>query len=130
MILIMALKEIASLFLFLIIITRIPAAFWPKKAKALMKDFSKANRNWSYAFSFVLLATGLIMLSLVTKLTNLETVIVSAFGYALLVGSFLTYNELHKDMIKIVSKRSDKWIQKIALLKIVVAAALLWVLMY
>ncbi|MBI3412843.1 MAG: hypothetical protein HY051_02055 [Candidatus Aenigmarchaeota archaeon] len=126
----MVLKMLASLFLLLILITRIPALFWPKKAKARMKDFSKTNKNWSYALSFVLLAVGLIMLSLVARLTNLQTVLVSIFGYALLVGSFLMYNEMHKDIIKAVLKKSDKWLQKVALLKVVVAAILLWVLMY
>lgn len=125
----MALKVIASLFLLLIIATRLIALFWPKKVKGWMKDFSKTNRNWSYAFSFVLLATGLIMFSLVVRLTNLETFLVSAFGFGLLAGSFLTYNGMHKDIIKMVVKKPDKWIQKVALLKVVVAAILLYVLM-
>lgn len=126
----MALKVIASLFLLLIIVTRLIALFWPKTAKSWMKDMAKINKNWSYAFSFVLLATGLIMASLVIRLTNLETFLVSAFGFALLGGSFLTYNSMHKDVIKAVVKKPDKWIQKVALLKVVVAAILLWILIY
>ena len=126
----MVLKTLASIFLLLIIFTRAPALFWPKKVKSWLKDLSKINRNWSYAFSLVLLATGLITLSLAVRLTNLQTVLVSVFGFALLAGSFLMYNGMHKDMIKVVVKKPDKWLQRVALFKIVVAVILLYVLMY
>lgn len=124
----MALKAIASLFLLLIIATRLLAVFWPKKVKSWAKDFAKTSKNWSYAFSFVLLATGLIMLLLVARLTSLEAVLVSVFGGALLAGSFLVYNGMHRDAVKIILKKPDKWVQKVALLKVVVATILLWVL--
>ncbi len=126
----MVLKSVASIFLVLLIFARAAFFLWPKKAKNWFKDMSKISRDWSYALSFILLATGLIMASLVVRLTNLETFLVSAFGFAMLVGSFLTYNEMHKDMVKIVVKKSDKWVQKVALVKLLVAAILLYILMY
>ncbi len=126
----MVIKTIAVLVILLALATRIPAVFWPKKAKNWLKELTKTNRDLNYILSFILLATGLIISSLAVRLVNLETFIVSAFGFALLVGSFVVYNDMHKDMIKIVLKKQDKWVQKVSLLKVAIALVLLWILMY
>ncbi len=126
----MVLKAIASIFLVLLIVTRAVALFWPKKVKGWMKDITKINKNWSYLLSLVMFATGLIISLLVIRLVNLQTFLTSSFGLALLAGGFLVYDGMYRDAIKIFLKKSDKWIQKVALLKVVVAAILLYLLMY
>ncbi len=124
----MALKALASLLLLLVIIARIPAVFWPKKVKKQLNDLFKISRDWRYALSFALLATGLILVATAARLTSLGVVVVTAFGVGLLAGSFLVYNDLHKDMLKAFTKRPDKWLQKVAVVKIAIAAVLLYII--
>ncbi len=124
----MALNTLASLLLLLVILGNIPAALQPKKAKKQLNDFLNIGKDWRYVFSFVLLATGLISVSIVVRLTSLSAVLVAAFGVGLLAGSFIVYNDLHKDILKVFMKRPDKWVQKVSILRIVVAAVLLYLI--
>ncbi len=124
----MVLQAIATIVLLLALVKNLCAVFWPKKAKGWAKELTKTNRDLNYILSFVLLATGLIMSSLVVRLVNLETFIVSSFGFAMLVASLLVYNDMHRDIVKIVLKKQDKWTQKTAFMLVVVIAVLLWVL--
>ncbi len=125
----MELRVLASLLLLLAILARIPAVLQPpKNMKKKLGELSKISRNWQYAFSFVLLATGLILISIVVRSASLSAVVVTTFGVGLLAGSFIVYNGLHKDILKAFMKRPDKWVQKIAVLKIVVAAIILYLI--
>ncbi|MBI4177679.1 MAG: hypothetical protein HY516_04945 [Candidatus Aenigmarchaeota archaeon] len=126
----MVLKAVAALLLALVILTRSLTVLSPKKAKAWLKEFSKINKDWSYAISLVMFASGLITALLVVKLAGLQSFLVSVFGAGLLAGSFLMFNDIHRDAIKLVLKKSDKWFQKVALFKLAVAVALLWALVY